>query len=165
MLNYFDKSPQRTSQHQPLQQGPSSGFNVKIDQDQAKPITKFLIHNINWLVFYSKQSTPLIAQILCRIYYTALLLWKIKAFQVQHVSKLITSSMASRNVSGMSNTDRKSMAPPCGRHQHVRWVMNNIKTKPNIRNLALFLKCSTWSNRHYRYLESKWTPFQTILKM
>jgi hypothetical protein len=42
-VNYFDKSPQRTSQHQPLQQGPSSGcgFNVEIDQDQAKPKPNF----------------------------------------------------------------------------------------------------------------------------
>jgi hypothetical protein len=42
-VNYFDNSPQRTSQHQPLQQGPSSGcgFNVEIDQDQAKPKPNF----------------------------------------------------------------------------------------------------------------------------
>jgi hypothetical protein len=37
-VNYFDKSPQRTSQHQPLQQGPSRGFNIEIDQYQDKVI-------------------------------------------------------------------------------------------------------------------------------
>ena len=41
MLNYFDKSPQRAFQHQQFQQGPSSGFNVEIDQDQAKPKLNF----------------------------------------------------------------------------------------------------------------------------
>jgi hypothetical protein len=38
MLNYFDKSPERVSQHQPLQQGPSRGFNIEIDQYQDKVI-------------------------------------------------------------------------------------------------------------------------------
>jgi hypothetical protein len=38
MLNYFDKSPERGSQHQPLPQGPSRGFNIEIDQYQDKVI-------------------------------------------------------------------------------------------------------------------------------
>ena len=38
MLNYFDKSPERGSQHHPLPQGPSRGFNIEIDQYQDKVI-------------------------------------------------------------------------------------------------------------------------------